>query len=188
MSDERDERIKCVEALRALKVNPFGQRFDEGQPAGELVSKFAELENKPVVATGRVTALRNMGKAAFLDVRDWTGKIQVHAKKDKLGDSWAVFENVHIGDLVAFGGPLSKSKTGEITIFADRFTLLTKSLRPMPEKFHGLTDPEVRFRQRYLDLISNPDVLQKFIKRAKLVSGMRRFLDGRGYIEVETPM
>jgi lysyl-tRNA synthetase, class II len=118
--------------------------------------------------SGRVTALRSMGKAAFLDVRDWTGKIQVHAKKDKLGDSWAVFENVHIGDLVAFNGLLAKSKTGEITIFADGFTFLTKALRPLPEKFHGLTDPEIRFRQRYLDLIANPDVLQNFIKRAKL--------------------
>jgi len=188
MSDERDERIKRLEAIRALKVDPFGQRLDGAQPAAEITSKYAELENKPVLAGGRVTALRNMGKAAFLDIRDWTGKVQVYAKKDKLGDAWAVFEHVHIGDLVAFGGPLSKSKTGEITIFADRFTLLTKALRPLPEKWHGLTDPEIRFRQRYLDLISNPEVLQKFLKRAKLISGMRRFLDDRGYVEVETPM
>jgi lysyl-tRNA synthetase class 2 len=188
MSDEREERLKRVEALRALKVDPFGKRFDGAQPAGDLVSRFAELENKPAVVSGRVTALRSMGKAAFLDVRDWTGKIQVHAKKDKLGESWAVFENVHIGDLVAFGGLLGKSKTGEITIFADQFTFLTKALRPLPEKFHGLTDPEVRYRQRYLDLISNPEVLQKFLKRARVISLMRRFLDDRGYVEVETPM
>jgi lysyl-tRNA synthetase class 2 len=188
MSDEREERLKCVGALRALKVDPFGQRFDGAQPAGEIVGKFAELENQAVSATGRVTALRSMGKAAFLDLRDWTGKIQVHAKKDRLGDGWATFENVHIGDLVAFGGTLGKSKTGEITIFADRFTFLTKALRPLPEKFHGLTDPEIRYRQRYLDLISNPEVLQNFVKRAKIVSLMRRFLDDRGYIEVETPM
>jgi len=188
MSDEIEERRKRVDELRALKVDPFGQRLDGAQPAGEVASKFAELENKLVLVAGRVTALRNMGKAAFIDVRDWTGKMQVYAKKDKLGDAWAVFENVHIGDLVAFGGPLSKSKTGEITIFADRFTFLTKALRPLPEKFHGLTDPEIRFRQRYLDLISNPEVLQKFVKRARIVSGMRRFLDERGYIEVETPM
>jgi lysyl-tRNA synthetase, class II len=188
MSDEREERLKRVEALRALKVNPFGQRFDGAQPAGQLTARFGELENKPAVVSGRVTALRSMGKAAFLDVRDWTGKIQVHAKKDKLGDSWAVFENVHIGDLVAFGGLLAKSKTGEITIFADQFTFLTKALRPLPEKFHGLTDPEVRYRQRYLDLISNPEVLQKFLKRARVISLMRRFLDDRGYVEVETPM
>ncbi|HLY10487.1 MAG TPA: lysine--tRNA ligase [Planctomycetota bacterium] len=188
MSDEREERLKRVDALRALKVDPFGHRLDGAQPAGDLVARFAELENQPVLVSGRVTALRNMGKAAFLDVRDWTGKIQVHAKKDKLGGGWAAFEHVHIGDLVAFGGPLSKSKTGEITIFADTFVFLTKALRPLPEKWHGLSDPEIRFRQRYLDLISNPDVLQKFLKRAKLISSMRRFLDDRGYIEVETPM
>ena len=188
MSDEREERLKCVEALKALKVDPFGQRLDGAQPAGEIGAKFAELENRPVLVAGRVTALRSMGKAAFLDVRDWTGKIQVHAKKDKLGDGWAAFENVHIGDLVAFGGPLAKSKTGEITIFADKFVFLTKALRPLPEKWHGLSDPEIRYRQRYLDLISNPEVLQKFLKRAKLISSMRRFLDDRGYVEVETPM
>lgn len=188
MSDEREERLKRVEALRALKINPFGQRFDGAQPAGDLVARFPELENRPACVSGRVTALRSMGKAAFLDVRDWTGKIQIHAKKDKLGEAWAVFENVHIGDLVAFGGQLGKSKTGEITIFADRFTFLTKALRPLPEKFHGLTDPEIRYRQRYLDLISNPEVLQTFKKRAKILSLMRRFLDDQGYIEVETPM
>jgi lysyl-tRNA synthetase class 2 len=188
MSDEREERLKRVDALRALKVDPFGQRLDGAQPAGDIGAKFAELENRPVLVAGRVTALRSMGKAAFLDVRDWTGKIQVHAKKDKLGEGWAAFEHVHIGDLVAFGGPLAKSKTGEITIFADKFVFLTKALRPLPEKWHGLSDPEIRYRQRYLDLISNPDVLQKFLKRAKLISSMRRFLDDRGYVEVETPM
>ncbi len=188
MSDERDERIKKLETLRSLNVNPFGQRFDGAQPAGQIVARFAELENKPVTVAGRVTALRSFGKAAFLDVRDWTGKVQVHAKKDKLGAAFAAFENVHMGDLVAFGGPLSKTKTGEITIFAEQFTFLTKSIRPLPEKWHGVTDPEIRYRQRYLDLISNPEVMQKFLKRTRIVSLMRRFLDDRGYVEVETPM
>jgi lysyl-tRNA synthetase class 2 len=188
MSDEREERLKRLESLRALGVDPFGKRFDGAAPPGQVVARFAELENQPATVAGRVTALRSMGKAAFLDVRDWTGKIQVHAKKDKLGASWPVFENVHIGDLVAFSGPVGKTKTGEITIFAESFTFLTKSLRPLPEKFHGLSDPEIRYRQRYLDLISNPDVLQKFLKRARIISLMRRFLDDRGYVEVETPM
>ncbi len=188
MSDERDERLKRLDALRALKVDPFGKRFDGAIPAGDLAGRFAELENKPVSVAGRITGLRGMGKASFVDVRDWTGKVQVHAKRDKLGEAFAVFEHCHIGDLVAFGGLLGKSKTGEITIFAESFTLLTKAVRPLPEKYHGLSDPEIRFRQRYLDLISNPEVLQKFLKRAKLLSGMRRFLDGRGYVEVETPM
>ncbi len=188
MSDAREERQKKLEALRALGQDPFGKRLDGAQPAGSFTSRFAELETKPVLAAGRVTALRSMGKAAFLDLRDWTGKVQVYAKKDKLGASWPVFENVHIGDLVAFGGPLGKSKTGEITIFAESFTFLTKALHPLPEKFHGLTDPEIRYRQRYLDLIANPEVMQKFLKRTRVLSLMRRFLDDRGYVEVETPM
>src|SRR6516225_3473479 len=123
MSDEREERLKRLEAIRALNVNPFGQRFDGAQPAGRVIERYAELENQPVTVAGRITALRSMGKAAFLDVRDWTGKVQVHAKKDKLGESWGVFESTHIGDLAGFSGTLGKSKTGEITIFAERFTL-----------------------------------------------------------------
>jgi lysyl-tRNA synthetase class 2 len=188
MSDEREERLKKVEAIRALGVDPFGKRFDGAAPAGQVTARYAELENQPVTVAGRITALRSMGKAAFLDLRDWTGKVQVHAKKDKLAAAWPVFENVHIGDLAAFGGTLGKSKTGEITVFAESFTLLTKAVRPLPEKWHGLTDPEVRYRQRYLDLISNPEVLQKFLKRTRVLSLMRRFLDDRGYVEVETPL
>jgi lysyl-tRNA synthetase class 2 len=189
MSDEKEERLKKLDALRAAGADPFGRRFDGARPAGELAACFAELEGKPVTAAGRVTGMRSFGKAVFLDLRDWTGKIQVHAKKDKVGEAaWKVFECVHAGDLVAFGGTLGKTKTGEITIFAESFTFLTKSLRPLPEKWHGVTDPEIRYRQRYLDLISNPEVLQKFVRRTKIVSAMRRFLDGRGYVEVETPM
>ncbi len=188
MSDEREERLKRLDALRALGVDPFGKRFDGAMPAGEIVARYGELENRPVAAAGRLGALRSMGKAAFLDLRDWTGKVQVHAKKDKLGDAWAAFEHLHVGDLAAFSGTLGKTKTGEITIFAEKFTLLAKALRPLPEKWHGLTDPEVRYRQRYLDLISNPEVLRKFLQRTKALSLMRRFLDGRGYVEVETPM
>ncbi|HXG62083.1 MAG TPA: lysine--tRNA ligase [Planctomycetota bacterium] len=188
MSDEREERLKCLETLRGLGVDPFGRRFDGAQPAGEIAARYAELENRPVTAAGRVTALRGFGKAAFLDLRDWTGKIQVHARKDKLADVWPVFENLHIGDWAAFSGPLGKTRTGEITIFAERFTFLTKTLRPLPEKWHGLTDPEARYRQRYLDLIANPEVLRKFLKRTRILSLMRRFLDDRGYVEVETPM
>jgi lysyl-tRNA synthetase class 2 len=189
MSDEREERLKCLDALRALKVEPFGKRFDGALPVGDCTSRFAELENRPVAVAGRLSALRSMGKASFADVRDWTGKVQVHVKKDKIGEeAFAVFEQCHVGDLVAFGGMLSKSRTGEITIFSDAFTLLTKALRPLPEKYHGLSDPEIRFRRRYLDLIANPEVLQTFLKRARILSGMRRFLDDRGYVEVETPM
>jgi len=188
MSDEREERLKKLDALRALGVDPFGKRFDGGQPCGQISARYAELENKAVTAAGRITALRSFGKAAFLDLRDWTGKVQVHVKKEKLGEAWAVFENMHIGDLAAFGGTLGKTRTGEVTVFADRLTFLGKALRPLPEKWHGVTDPEVRHRRRYLDLIANPEVLQKFLRRTRILSLLRRFLDERGYVEVETPM
>ena len=193
MSDERDERLKKLEALRAQKVDPFGKRFDGATPTGQIVARYGELENKPVSVAGRVTRLHMMGKGdkkfAFVDCRDWTGKVQVQVRMDKLSpEAWAVFENCHVGDLLGFQGPVGKSKTGEITIFAEGFTFLTKAIRPLPEKWHGVTDPEIRYRQRYLDLISNPDILQKFLKRTKILSRMRRFLDDRGYVEVETPM
>jgi lysyl-tRNA synthetase class 2 len=149
MSDEREERLKKLDALRALNSDPFGKRFDGTPPAGELVARFAELENKPACVSGRVTALRSMGKAAFLDVRDWTGKIQVHAKKDKLGDSWAVFENVHIGDLVAFNGLLGKSKTGEIRS-SPRASRSSRRAPAAAREVPRPDDPEIRFRQRYL--------------------------------------
>lgn len=188
MSDEREERLRRLEALRSLGVDPFGKRFDGAESCGSVVARFAELENRGVVVAGRLTALRSFGKAAFLDLRDWTGKIQVHARREKLGEAWALFENLHVGDLAAFGGTLGKTRTGEITVFADRLTLLAKALRPLPEKWHGLTDSEVRHRRRYLDLIANPGVLQKFLKRTRILSLLRRFLDDRGYVEVETPM
>ncbi len=188
MSDEREERLKALDALRALGVDPFGRRFDGATPAGHISARYGELENRPVTAAGRITALRSFGKAAFLDLRDWTGKIQVHAKKDKLADAWPAFEKTHIGDLAAFSGPLGKTKTGEVTVFAEQFTLLGKALRPLPEKWHGVTDPEVRYRQRYLDLVSNPGVLEKFVRRTRILSLLRRYLDERGYVEVETPI
>jgi len=188
MSDEREERLRCLEVLRSLGVDPFGGRFDGAEPCGVVAARFAELEHRGVTVAGRLTALRSFGKAAFLDLRDWTGKIQVHVRREKLGEAWAVFENLHVGDLAAFGGTLGRTRTGEITVFAERLTLLAKALRPLPEKWHGLTDPEVRHRRRYLDLIANPGVLQKFLKRTRILSLLRRFLDERGYVEVETPM
>ncbi len=188
MSDEHAERLKALETLRALGVDPFGARFDGAVPHAELAARYDELAEKPVRAAGRVTALRSHGKAAFFDLRDRTGRIQVHVKKDVLGEAWKVFECVHIGDFVGVAGILRKTRTEEKTIFADGLTFLSKAVRPLPEKWHGVTDPEVRHRHRYLDLISNPQVLEKFVRRTKILSLLRRFLDDRGYIEVETPL
>jgi lysyl-tRNA synthetase class 2 len=190
MSDEREERLKHLEELRKLGVDPFGDRFDGAQPIRPVVEGYGpETDGKPFTVAGRVTAMRNFGKATFLDLRDWTGKIQVYVKKDAVGDAThAWFQHAGIGDLLAAQGKLGKTKTGEITIFATGLTFLTKALRPLPEKFHGLKDAEVRYRKRYLDLIANPEILQLFLKRAKSLALTRQFLDARGYVEVETPI
>lgn len=187
---EREERLKHLEELVKLGVNPYGQRFDGATPIGQIVNNFNEdIAAKGFTVAGRVSALRGHGKAAFLDLRDATGKIQVHLRKDSVGEEgWKVFSHVSIGDLLGVSGGVGKTRTGEITVFADRFTLLTKSLRPLPEKWHGLKDPEIRYRRRYLDLIANPKVREIFTRRSRIISSMRRYLDGRGYLEVETPM
>ncbi|MBI4565303.1 MAG: lysine--tRNA ligase [Planctomycetes bacterium] len=187
---ERDDRLQHLEALRRLDVEPFGNRFDGASSIGSVVAGYgSETEGKTATVAGRITAHRSFGKAAFLDLRDWTGKVQVYVKKDAVGEAvHAWFQHVGIGDVLAATGTLGKTKTGEITLFATSLTLLTKALRPLPEKWHGLKDPEIRTRRRYLDLIANPEVQQKFLKRARALMGIRRFLDARGYVEVETPM
>ncbi|MBI2930844.1 MAG: lysine--tRNA ligase [Planctomycetes bacterium] len=187
---EREERTKHLEALRELGVDPYGTRFDGAGPIAPVVAAYSvETEGRQYTVAGRITALRSYGKAAFLDLRDATGKIQIYARKDDLGDTpWKTFQHVGIGDLLGVTGKLGKTKTGEITLFSTRFTLLTKALRPLPEKWHGLRDPEVRYRQRYLDLIANPKVRETFLRRSRLITTTRAFLEARGYVEVETPM
>ncbi len=186
---ERDERLKHLQELAALGVDAFGKRFDGASPIAPIVAAYAENETKSLTVAGRLTAMRSYGKAAFVDLRDATGKLQVYLRKDDVGEpAWNVFQHVGIGDILGVTGTLGKSKTGEITIFAKSFTLLTKALRPLPEKWHGLKDPELRYRQRYLDLIANPAVRDTFVKRSRTLSLTRAFLDGRGYLEVETPM
>ncbi|MHC4608100.1 MAG: lysine--tRNA ligase [Planctomycetota bacterium] len=190
MSDERSERIKKLDVLRGLGVDPFGKRFDGARAIGSITAGCGpDTEGKDFTVAGRLTALRGHGKAAFADLRDQTGKVQLHFRKDEVGDeAFKVFKNIGIGDLVGATGRLGKTRTGEITIFVKTFTLLTKALRPLPEKWHGLKDPETRYRQRYLDLLANPDVRDTFLKRTKIISLTRKFLDDRGYVEVETPV
>lgn len=138
---------------------------------------------------GRIVGLRKFGKAAFLHIQDETGRIQVYIKRDTVGDNaFTLFKKFDIGDIAGFSGPLFKTKTGELTIQVVRFKLISKSLRPMPEKFHGLTDVETRYRQRYVDLIVNPEVRETFRKRVEIIRLVRDFLVNRGFLEVETPM
>ena len=189
MSDEREERIKKVEVLKGLGVNPFGDRFDGAQAIAPIVEAYDANEGKDFTVAGRVTAFRRQGKVVFADLRDQTGKIQLFLRKNDIGDDpFEVVKNTGIGDVIAVSGELKKTKTGEISIFAKKFTFLVKSLRPLPEKWHGLKDPEVRYRQRYLDLIANPSVRETFLKRTKIINAMRTFLNDRGYVEVETPV
>ena len=189
------QRLEKAQKWRALGLNPYGNGYQPRHLAHDIVARHdkqptEELEKDPPVydVAGRVVAIRSFGKAAFIKLRDRSGSIQVHVKKDVLGDAFEAFKLVDLGDFVASEGALFRSKTGELTLSATRFIPLTKALRPMPEKWHGLTDVEVRYRQRYLDLISNPEVKEVFLKRTQLVRFIREFLDGRGFLEVETPM
>ncbi|MGC3997431.1 MAG: lysine--tRNA ligase [Anaeromyxobacter sp.] len=189
------QRQKKAEALRALGVNPFGNGHRPRHVAADLVAAYGEApadkiaeQPGPWSIAGRVIANKSFGKAAFLKVRDRSGDIQVWVKKDKVDErTFEVYKLLDVGDLVAAEGPATRTKTGELTIEAARFTILTKALRPLPEKFHGLTDVEQRYRQRYVDLVATPGVAEVFRKRARIVSTIRRVLDQRGYLEVETP-
>jgi lysyl-tRNA synthetase class 2 len=181
------ERLKKLEAVRALGVDPYGGKFAKDAPVAEVVSGFED--KKRARTAGRLTAMRLMGKTTFADLKDETGRIQLYIKEEHLGpDGQKLFERLDIGDILGVEGELFKTKTGEISIRVDRLTLLSKSLRPMPEKWHGLKDVEMRYRQRYLDLLSNDDVKAIFKKRSQIIRSIRSILDDKGYLEVETPM
>jgi lysyl-tRNA synthetase class 2 len=186
---EEDRRAK-LEQLRAMGLDPYGQRYEKGMTVQQALDAYSPTEEgKKVRTAGRVTAFRRHGKAAFLDIRDWTGRIQLYFRREKLGDQkFALFELLDLGDIMGVEGGLMKTRTGEITVFVEDFTLLTKALLPLPEKWHGLKDVELRYRQRYLDLISNPQVMETFLKRIRILKLIRQYLDERGFVEVETPM
>src|SRR5699024_10955615 len=177
-------------------VNPFGGKFNRTHYANDLVSMYdqfskEELEEKDdeVTIAGRVMTKRRKGKAGFAHVQDLSGQIQIYVRKDMIGDeAYEIFQSADMGDIVGVAGVMFKTKVGELSVKAVKFTLLTKSLRPLPEKYHGLKDIEQRYRQRYLDLITNPDSKETFILRSKIIQSMRRYLDGQGFLEVETPM
>jgi len=180
-------RRQKLEALRAAGVAPFGGRFDITAPPGEIRSAFEEARH--VRTAGRVTAHRNMGKSHFLDLSDSSGRIQVYLQAKEVGpEAAAVFDLVDIGDWIGVEGDTFTTKAGEPSIKASSFTVLSKSLRPLPDKWHGVQDTEIKYRQRYLDLISNPGSREIFEKRIAIVREIRRFLEDRGFIEVETPM
>ena len=184
-----DFRLRKLEELRRLGVDPYGAAFPDTVPVGRLVNGFEDLEGSTVRAAGRITNLRGMGKATFMDIKDRTGRIQAFFQLDRLGeDGFHVQEQLEPGDIVGVQGELMKTRTGEKSIFVDEFQVLCKALLRPPEKWHGLRDQETRYRRRYVDLFANDDVMATFVKRVEMLDYIRRFLRERGFMEVATPM
>jgi lysyl-tRNA synthetase, class II len=183
----REQRIAKLEALGAKNAPAYPANVPAHITIGEALLSFAE--GKKVTLCGRVMANRGHGKINFMDLRDTTGKIQLYIKRDIIGEEKAAWlEQVDIADILSVTGELFKTHTGEFTVKVQDFAVLAKALRPLPEKWHGLKDVELRYRQRYLDLLSNEDVKKVFLLRAKIIQAIRSFLDARGFLEVETPM
>ncbi|MBR5970642.1 MAG: lysine--tRNA ligase [Lachnospiraceae bacterium] len=179
-----------LKELQEAGADPFRiTTYEQTHHSREIKDAFSELEDKEVSVAGRLMAKRVMGKASFCQVQDVQGQIQSYVARDDLGEeAYAAFKKLDIGDIVGIRGKVFRTKTGEISVHAKELTLLSKSLQTLPEKFHGLTDTDTRYRQRYVDLIMNEDSRRTFVMRSKILSSIRRFLDGRDFLEVETPM
>ena len=186
---KRIRREKLAELVAAGK-DPFQiTKYNQTHHSAEVKAHFDELDGKTVSIAGRLMSKRIMGKASFCHVQDLQGLIQCYVARDAIGEeAYAAFKKMDIGDIVGIEGTVFKTKTGETSIHAASVTLLTKSLQILPEKFHGLTNTDLRYRQRYVDIIMNPEAKDTFIKRSKIISTIRKYLDGQGFIEVETPM
>ncbi len=192
-----EQRKKKLYEIRDIGLNPFPNDFKPLHQAANILSSYSRFSeedlknlNDEFAISGRVVAIRDFGKSSFLHVMDRTGKVQAYIRKDVAGDENFKFfkDYIDIGDFVGIKGDLFKTKTGELTLSVKELKLITKSLRPLPEKWHGLRDVEIRYRQRYLDLISNPEIKDIFLKRSRIIKLIRRFLDEREFIEVETPI
>ena len=191
-----NSRLEKLKRLRARGIDPYPNRFDRTHTTPEAISYFeseekrhgAAVRTEEIALAGRLVAMRGMGRAAFADLQDGFGRIQALFRRNLLPESYEILTDLDIGDWMGVRGPLVRTRSGEITVEVREFTLLCKSLRPLPEKWHGLADVEIRYRQRYLDLIANEDARRVAILRSKMVSSVRRFLEGRGFVEVETPI
>ncbi|SFG60726.1 lysyl-tRNA synthetase, class II [Halobacillus alkaliphilus] len=200
MSEELNEQMRVrrdkLNTYREQGLDPFGDKFERTHLAEDLIEKYdqyskEELEEEqfPATIAGRIMTKRGKGKAGFTHIQDVSGQIQLYIRKDRIGEeAYEVFNTADLGDIIGVTGVMFKTKVGELSVKADEFHLLTKALRPLPEKFHGLQDVEQRYRQRYLDLITNPGSRDTFITRSKIIQSMRRYLDGLGFLEVETPL
>ncbi len=203
MAEQKKQQVQEPDINQLLKVrreklaelqaggnDPFQiTKYDVTNHSADVIDNFEALEGKTVSIAGRMMSKRVMGKASFCNVQDLKGNIQSYVARDSIGEEpYKAFKKMDIGDIVGIEGQVFKTKTGEISIHAESVTLLTKSLQVLPEKFHGLTNTDLRYRQRYVDLIMNPDVKDTFVKRSRIISSIRKYLDGQGFMEVETPM
>lgn len=189
------QRREKLDKLRQLGVDLYPRRFTSSHSISQISNELRDVpaeelepQHRREKVAGRIVALRGHGKVAFLNLRQEDAQIQVYVKKDIIGEQFAIYECLDLGDFIGVEGELFRTKTGELTIKAESLTFLSKALRPLPEKWHGLQDVELRYRQRYLDLLVNPEVRRIFEIRSKIVAGLRAYFDARGFIEVETPM
>lgn len=196
-TDQEEQRRTKLQELRAGGIEPYQSRFDRTHSAQEALQFFEQSEKtagvdartSSVALAGRLMSIREMGKVTFAHLQDFSGRIQILAKLDKLGeDAYRRFTHLDLGDIIGVHGQLFRTRRGEITCELEDFVLLAKALRPLPEKYHGLKDKELRYRQRYLDLIANPEVMDIFLARSRMVEETRTFLRARGFVEVETPV
>ena len=187
-------RLQKLDNLRNKGINPYAYSFNQKNYAAEILEKNKKLKKEGkskerVSAAGRIMTLRKMGKAGFAHLQDSSGKIQIYVREDEVGkEVYKIFEKSDLGDIIGVEGSVFRTKMGEISILVKKLSLLTKSLRPFPEKWHGLKDKEERYRKRYLDLIMNPEVREVFIKRQEILSAIREFMKENRFIEIETPL
>ena len=182
-------RRRKLDALREKGIEPFGQKFEADHYSADIIESYDHLEGEKVTIAGRLISVRSHGKAAFAHLQDYRGKIQIYIRQDQVGEEqYENFDLVDIGDFIGCVGEVFKTRRGEVTVNVREYVYLAKALRPLPEKWHGLKDVDLRYRQRYVDLIVNEEVRQTFINRSKIISTMRELLNGWGFLEMETPM
>ncbi len=196
LNDQFQVRRDKMTRIAEMGLDPFGQKFVRTHLSQEIITEFSDLENEELEAknievsiAGRIMTKRGKGKAGFAHIKDVSGQIQIYVRKDAIGDdAYELFKIADLGDIVGVKGIIFKTKVGELSIKVNEFTFLTKSLRPLPEKYHGLKDIEERYRKRYLDLITSEESQKTFIARSRIIQAMRRYFDDNGFLEVETPM
>lgn len=189
LSELKKVRLEKLQELQESGIDPFGARFERDATAQKITDEFTALEGHTVRLAGRIMSKRRHGKAGFADLQDLTGSIQLYFRKEDVGEeAYELFKKLDMGDILGVEGEVFRTQKGEISIHVRHFEYLSKSLNPLPEKWHGLKDVELRYRQRYVDLIVNPEVRSVFVKRSRIIKEMRNYLDNQGFLEVETPM